>query len=334
MTHQPKECPILFNGDMVRAILDGRKTMTRRVVKNQTPSWHLLSKDYDVEGMEYFIATSKPDSNSIKSILGAEQCPYGQVGDRLWVRESWATDAQVDDVKPSDLSKGETIVYLADDTVRTTGCRLISKGKNRPSTHMPRWASRILLEVTDVRVERLQDITEEDAKADGVAFFDEVHNHQPMYMDYETDEFWLRTPKESFKSLWQSINKKRGYVWDANPWVWVVSFKVLEENQNLVQAPKGGRTMKGTKSFEDLLQSELLDIDVALEYIQPAHTQLERKYALIKVIEAHTNAAVAAEKLKLNGAKLEREMCIKQDDDHRRKAFAELVGKQISKGGE
>ncbi|KPB64282.1 Uncharacterized protein AC510_3513 [Pseudomonas amygdali pv. myricae] len=139
----------------------------------------------------------------------ADLCPYGKVGDRLWVRESWQADAQVNDVAPRELSHGEPLHYPADGALRQTGCSMITPGKTRPSIHMPRWVSRILLEITDVRVERLQDISEEQAKAEG-----------PIWPVAEHLEMAWRV---QFRTLWKSINGAEN--WKANPWVWVVEFK-------------------------------------------------------------------------------------------------------------
>jgi hypothetical protein len=171
-----KERPILFSGAMVRAILDGRKSQTR---------------------------------------MNFHRCPYGAVGDRLWVRETWAAslDSDGDMCKPflyratyDEAVYGQLKASFSDrateiwDVVGNTGWR--------PSIHMPRWASRLTLEVTGVRVERVQDISEADAKAEGVKSAAE------------------------FCALWDEINGARGYGWDANPWVWVVEFKrVFEETQ-------------------------------------------------------------------------------------------------------
>lgn len=150
-----KERPILFTGPMVRAILEGRKTVTRRVV---TPQPDFLGSMVD---------PNTPFKTLDAGLHARITCPYGQPGDRLWVREAWAADAQVDAIAPSDLSQGEPIWYPADLSVRQTGCSMISKGRVRPSIHMPRWACRILLEITAVRVERLQDISDPGALAEG-----------------------------------------------------------------------------------------------------------------------------------------------------------------------
>lgn len=141
------------------------------------------------------------------------KCPYGQPGDRLWVREAWVADAQVNDIAPNGLSRGEAILYPADGSMRHTGCSMISLGKTRPSIHMPRWASRILVEITDVRVERLQDISNEQALAEGVKSTE--RDIDPDGNDY--------SPCELFGGLWTMLNGMES--WNANPWVWVVEFK-------------------------------------------------------------------------------------------------------------
>lgn len=202
---QVKERPILFSGPMVSAILEGRKTVTRRPVKIQPRS----KGDIGSYGLgQPFIRHPDPTKRN-------PECPYGRPGDRLWVREAWAADAQVDSITPRDLSHGEPIAYPADGSIRQTGCAMISQGRGRPSIHMPRWASRILLEVTDVRVERLQDISEEQAEAEGVGFL----RHVP-----DADE--TLTAAQLFECLWSSINGDDS--WNGNPWVWVVEFRRIE----------------------------------------------------------------------------------------------------------
>ncbi|MFU2817981.1 hypothetical protein ACM7N9_29560 [Pseudomonas aeruginosa] len=192
-----KERPILFTGPMVRAILEGRKTVTRRVVKPQP------------DFLGSMVDPNTPFKTLDAGLHARITCPHGQPGDRLWVREAWAADAQVDAIAPHDLSQGEPIWYPADLSVRQTGCSMISKGRGRPSIHMPRWASRILLEITAVRVERLQGITPNQCIAEGA---------------------WREKDKElgrgqeaiaAFADLWRST----GGDWDANPWVWAVEFK-------------------------------------------------------------------------------------------------------------
>jgi hypothetical protein len=212
-----KERPILFNSEMVRAILDGRKTMTRRVIKfperAYTPdlSW-IASVNPDGAGgwvawgpmpvSDEFSINAYPDGGGIK-------CPYGQPGDLLWVRETWAHKSEW--TKPAYKADWKT----PDHAIKTMGA------KWKPSIHMPRWASRITLRVLDVRVERVQEITEADAHHEGWFY----QNHP---LDKRYDPVTMDTARQWFLGLWDSINAKRGYPWDSNPWVWVVSFEVVK----------------------------------------------------------------------------------------------------------
>ncbi|HDQ4745546.1 TPA: hypothetical protein ACXJOU_000673 [Pseudomonas aeruginosa] len=200
-----KERPILFSGPMVRAILEGRKTVTRRVVKPQP------------DFLGSMVDPNTPFKTLDAGLHARITCPHGQPDDRLWVREAWAADAQVDAIAPRDLSQGEPIWYPADFSVRQTGCSMISKGRGRPSIHMPRWASRILLEITAVRIERLQDISEKQALAEGV----ELEGEGVCWAGAAGTA--SDSPVESFRLLWELINGAGS--WNANPWVWVVEFK-------------------------------------------------------------------------------------------------------------
>ena len=161
-----KEIPILFSSPMVRAILDGRKSQTRRVVK----SLHL--------------------------------CPYGEKGSILWVRETFVA-----------LSK-DNILYRADDRYPDS----ITPLKWKPSIFMPRWASRITLEITGVRVERLQDISEEDALTEG------CENYLCGGYDFSYHGYECKPAVANYRRLWDSINGKK-YPWKSNPLVWVISFR-------------------------------------------------------------------------------------------------------------
>lgn len=203
----PRERPILFNEQMVRAILEGRKTVTRRVMKPQP------------DFLGSMVDPNTPFKTLDAGLHARITCPYGEPGDRLWVREAWEADAQVDAIAPRDLSQGEPIWYPADFSVRQTGCSMISKGRGRPSIHMPRWASRILLEITAVRVERLQDISEEQALAEG------VHGEPCDHARQACSDIgcWGDTAKGAFGFLWEQLNGAGA--WQANPWVWVVEFK-------------------------------------------------------------------------------------------------------------
>ncbi|HBO1871470.1 TPA: hypothetical protein ACIR1N_005648 [Pseudomonas aeruginosa] len=200
-----KERPILFSGPMVRAILEGRKTVTRRVMKPQP------------DFLGSMVDPNTPFKTLDAGLHARITCPYGEPGDRLWVREAWAADAQVDAIAPRDLSQGEPIWYPADFSVRQTGCSMISKGRGRPSIHMPRWASRILLEITAVRIERLQDISEKQALAEGV----ELEGEGVCWAGAAGTA--SDSPVESFRLLWELINGAGS--WNANPWVWGVEFK-------------------------------------------------------------------------------------------------------------
>ncbi|SFN83444.1 hypothetical protein SAMN03159304_01126 [Pseudomonas sp. NFACC24-1] len=224
---QIKERPILFSAPMVRAILEDRKTVTRRAVKIQphidaSGNFCVGNSNYGQDGY------GKPVTKHFVN----ECCPYGKPGDRLWVREAWVADAQLDSVAPRELSQGEPIRYPADEAVRQTGCAMISPGKTRPSIHMPRWVSRILLEIIDVRVERLQDIRDAQALAEGIIGVDfRPDDGWPICTGYMVGPDDGESPLETtaaraFARLWSSINGADSFA--ANPWVWVVEFKRVQ----------------------------------------------------------------------------------------------------------
>ena len=197
------ERPILFSAEMVRAIFGGNKTMTRRIVKPQ-PTW--------VQAHTAYIGRKI----GIHEVL----CPYGRKGDRLWVRETWQCvhvyiDPETgygDDIKvakeiPKEKDSYWRPIYAADQEYEENSW---DRGfRWRPSIHMPRWASRLSLEVTDVRIERLQAINADDAIDEGI----------------ETETIGsCREAVEAFARLWESINGPGS--WAENPWVWAVSFKL------------------------------------------------------------------------------------------------------------
>lgn len=217
------EHPILFSTPMVRAILSGQKTVTRRPLATfqypsltdpESPSagWFAVAQRHRRYGFGVSAASEQLCADALAT---AGVCPYGKPGDRLWVRETWLADAQLDSIAPRDMSQGEPIMYPADGSFRQTGCAMISQGRGRPSIHMPRWASRILLEITDIRVERLQDINEQQALAEGV---------MAAERDIDPDGNDL-SAVELFGGLWVMLNGMES--WNANPWVWVVEFRVL-----------------------------------------------------------------------------------------------------------
>lgn len=211
-----KERPILMNGAMVRATLAGTKTQTRRVVKPQPQ----MVTDRAIQPWD-------GDAAALLRLLEqtGKACPYGQPGDRLWVREAFSgphiwersDDDEVPAVPPSAWPKDSPIWYWADGEP-THG----DWTKPRPSIHMPRWASRITLEITSVRVERLQEISEVDAAAEGMQF---STDHIGPWSG--TGERWWDSARWAFKDLWLSINGPDS--WTANTWVWVVEFKRVEK---------------------------------------------------------------------------------------------------------
>lgn len=221
-----KDKPILFSGEMVKAILDGRKTQTRRVMQPQPP---LHWKRMDMETM-----------------IGKGWRREYAVGWRLWVRESayialpnFSDGGNVKD----DQGRLRTVGWAANMSVDTVRAATDYGVKKTPSIHMPRWASRITLEVTAVRVERVQDITEQDAIAEGIANNCEGNWQtcpgcyrldrclaEGEYLHYgrDKDDFPAANARESFQSLWDKINARRGYSWESNPYVWVVEFKQVK----------------------------------------------------------------------------------------------------------
>ena len=215
-----KERPILFSGPMVRALLDGRKTQTRRVV-NPEPSAGVRVSPFCASGLE------DGHGRELRS-------PYGKPGDRLWVRESLAATRDAAGIifdwhYVADGAKVRRMPGLRPEFNDAMAfAHLVRKAV--PSIHMPRWASRITLEVTGVRIERLHDVTEADAAAEGV---ESLRNEGEYWKDYlrstaQCDELVCLNARDSFWTLWDSLNAERGFGWDASPWVWVVEFKRIE----------------------------------------------------------------------------------------------------------
>jgi hypothetical protein len=190
---------------MVRAILDGRKTQTRRVMK-PVPTFNAGGAILDADG-------GQEDYVEPHWVLpSACSCPYGKPGDLLWVREGFAVQPEL----WADNHGPQPIHYTADQVIGFAGKpdqRQIEDYRSKPSIHMPRWASRITLRITDIRVERLQDITEDDARAEGC---------DPARWIDETD-VGMEGYREGFARLWNKINGPGA--WDANPWIWAVSFE-------------------------------------------------------------------------------------------------------------
>ena len=254
MTTTTKARPILFSGPMVNAILEGRKTQTRRVVKPQPVkrACGILAEPDDWIWPHKGAPHWRTVSNRQNGPVGyASESPYGQPGDHLWVRETWvellhtspATDEPL--LCPGDKLiehatrtpegrwhyDGKVIAYRATSSVEFCDGDGFSgeyadkddMPRWRSPIHMPRWASRITLEVTDVRVERLLSITEEDAISEGALLVD-----NPDYDPDDPGEDDPQTHRAGFLESWDRINAKRGFPYHTNPWVWVVEFKRVE----------------------------------------------------------------------------------------------------------
>jgi len=199
---RPKERPILFTGEMVCAILDGRKTQTRRIVYR---NGYVPAPGLDLAKINGFM----------------ERCPYGQPGDRLWVRETWKPHCE--GPISEEFPLGTCVKYKADGALIKPERWTTEQGfwceahenetRWRPAIHMPRWASRLTLEVTGIHVERLQEISEGDAIAEGFAPCADSNPGNGGVFDW-------------YHKLWDSINAKN-YPWSLNPWVWVLEFRKL-----------------------------------------------------------------------------------------------------------
>lgn len=203
-----KERPILFSGAMVRAILAGRKTQTRRIVKPQPETEHDGEPYWFVGG--YRAWQYRETKDILRRGGNVLKCPYGQPGNRLWVREKHALENRYRNVWCRYEADGERCVVPAPTFVN------VARPGWRPSIHMHRWASRITLEITGVRVERLKDISHEDAISEGVEF--------AGCADLRKER--LTIPQHIFANLWESLNGEGS--WELNPWVWVIEFKRVD----------------------------------------------------------------------------------------------------------
>jgi hypothetical protein len=234
------ERPILFSGPMVRAILAGTKTQTRRVVKLPEGARDVLwwngyegkpQPGYADPGVRVVVQTG----------LRILPCPFGFVGDTLWVRETWALSGNEDghtiDVWGSLCEARDAVrFYRADTEAAPYGLRRLPRGDVFdghwcPSIHMPRWASRLTLEVVSVRVERVQQITNEDARAEGARELPLQEGEPGAWWTMDASrgaDAYARAPAAAFGRLWDTINGKRA-PWASNPWVWVVEFRRASE---------------------------------------------------------------------------------------------------------
>jgi len=234
-----KERPILFSAPMVKALLAGTKRQTRRIMKPQ-PSEHV-----SIHGKPLGIiwpGKHPPVTNSRDPEEWLRECPYGVAGDRLWVRETWYDDferapgeANEMNIDRFDDGRVEGIEYRAthDCSNFEAGCPCDPEGDGkrsewRPSIFMPRWASRLTLEVIAIRVERLQDISEADARAEGIASVRPSPSAPPVFCvgDGENGPYF-ETARDAYAVLWDAINAERA-TWKSNPFVWTVEFRELE----------------------------------------------------------------------------------------------------------
>ncbi len=187
-----KETPIIMSGNHPNLILNGDKTQTRRVMKPQ-PQLSISDEMYKANMAKFNF-----------------KCPYGQVGDRLIIKETWATEKRYDHLKPSEIPDTAKIYYIDKAIHKAGGYSLFTEmGKVRSAMFMCLWMSRARPEITEVRVERVQKISSKDALKEGIPLIE-------CFEEY---------PTSRFRKLWDSLNAKRGYGWDATPWVWVISFK-------------------------------------------------------------------------------------------------------------
>ncbi|WP_444934942.1 hypothetical protein [Microbulbifer sp. JTAC008] len=214
-----KEKPILFNAEMVRAILDGRKTQTRRLIKPQP--FNGASDEEAIKqigGLPPRLSLHQVINQAWRSGYADIPCPLGKPSDRLWVRET------------HHLSHQNKVTYRADYPFNPFNedecgedCSMVGE-KWRPSIYMPRWASRICLEITNVRIERIQDINGDDANAEGIQSWIDSFKARPTYHQNSNLGGY---PVTAFSRMWKSIYGDHS--WDQNPWVWVIEFRRVEQ---------------------------------------------------------------------------------------------------------
>lgn len=226
MKTEVKDQSLSFKAPMICAILDETKTQTRRLVKPQPPSREFMMGR---SGTDIGMYQPKPDENLwrltgavgvAREKMGSDfpkssawKCPCGIVGDRIWVRETWKATGLFGGEKPSRTQACSRFVYAASKEFEKAGDTFF---RWRPSIHMPRWASRITLEITEVRAERLNEISHSDVLAEGIREASAV-----QYGSYQDDT------RENFQHLWESIYGPGS--WKMNPMVWVIGFKRIEQ---------------------------------------------------------------------------------------------------------
>lgn len=256
-----RERPVLFSGPMVKALIDGRKTQTRRMVKPQPePDFRTVKQDGgghwiwwsgpDRPGLGEFTRRAYPNGEGVR-------CPYGRAGERLWVKETFARRLDVDPKEEPEKARHYALCR-ADGTGLDEPHWHSYPHRWTPAIHMPRWASRLTLEITEVRVQRLGEISEEDAVAEGIRVRpgDDLSHGKVGYQGCypglyhmaagdglcccsavkppRTDVRYgtrLSPPLCAFREIWDSINARRDYSWESNPWVWCIAFRVLPPSE-------------------------------------------------------------------------------------------------------
>lgn len=224
--------PILFSGPMVRALLDGRKTQTRRVLTRLRGFGAIAEFGAsDTAGYDWHFRDRAMRWHDLKHAELRAALPCAP-SDLLWVKETYQLPSVQDHRRAAEVSELSRLLYMASD-------QRDPDAKARPSIFMPRWASRLTLRVTEVRVQRLQEISGEECRAEGIsarmgpvmATYDDRRAEQP-----EAERRWQIGMRQQFRDLWDGLNAKRGFGWEVSPWVVAVSFEVVRENVDAVLA--------------------------------------------------------------------------------------------------
>ncbi len=239
-----KERPVIFSDPMIRAILAGRKTQTRRVIVAKTLLWLTDPATFYKARRDDRNGFSEPAAQHHKGAgwfwyeeeyieEGGHvlfRCPYGQKGDRLYVREAYHFDKEYDADSRMAALRASAVPPIAKVHYAADGRKPDWAGRRRPSIHQPKWASRILLEVQEIQVERVREMTDKDAIVEGAFEVPEDMKQNAARSAMARGQEQCG-PVDYFAWLWDTINEHRGYGWEANPWVWVVKFKVLQKER-------------------------------------------------------------------------------------------------------
>jgi len=219
-----KEHSLIFSGPMVNAILDGRKTQTRRIVTHIasigriTEFGRSTTKGYDGTFRDSKLRWHDLDHDEL-----LVRCPYGNIGSNIWVRETWRLldcNNQGCCIEYNTIAESEKDIVFSNEKSRKQAWHYINKNGWISPIYMPRWASRIDLRITDISVERVQDITEEDVEAEGCLLAEGYEELVRTFYQYPY--------REVFQDLWNFLNAKRGFPWESNPWVWKIEFERVE----------------------------------------------------------------------------------------------------------